>query len=57
MDTFNSQRIYCLIAGLILFSLGIFGFAFKTSFDIADRYLFAALILGFWGIVVSFNRK
>jgi len=57
MPNFGSQRVYCFVSGAILFALGIFGFAFRTSFDIPDRYLLASLILGFWGLVVSFNTK
>jgi hypothetical protein len=58
MTKLSSQRTYVLITGLILFLLGLLGFAFRASFTgIADRYLFAALVLGFWGLVLSTKNE
>jgi hypothetical protein len=42
---------YARIAGVILFSIGLLGFAFRSDNSLPDLYLGGALILGFWGIV------
>ncbi|MBI3231666.1 MAG: hypothetical protein HYZ51_01130 [Candidatus Doudnabacteria bacterium] len=57
MFKLSSSRSYCLIVGFILFLLGLFGFAFRFYFlGIGNTYLLAALILGFWGLVVSVQK-
>lgn len=48
-----SQKLYSLVAGGILFLIGIFGFVFN-SINIPGGYLLLFLVLGFWGIVVGF---
>ena len=48
----SSQKIYALVSGIILFLVGIIGFAFG-SLNIPDGYLLLSLVLGFWGIVVA----
>jgi len=53
----NSPKTYALVTGLVLFCLGLFGFAFRSSFNIPDSYLVISLILGFWGLVVAANFK
>lgn len=55
MRKFANPKIYSLVCGLLLFSFGILGFAFRNNFDLADKYLVLSLILGFWGIISSFN--
>ncbi len=51
----NRQQAYCLVAGSLLLIFGILGFAFRSGFNIADKYLFFSLILGGWGIYSAFN--
>ena len=53
----SSPRTYSLLAGLLLFALGFFGFAFRNNFDAPDSYLLGALVLGFWGIVVGAGNR
>jgi len=50
-----NPKNYSLIAGLILFVFGILGFAFRSSFNLADKYLFVSLVLGFWGLYAAFK--
>lgn len=50
---FRSTKSYSAVTGAILFCVGFFGFAFRPSLSLPDKYLFACLILGFWGIVVA----
>lgn len=54
---FNTARNYALITGGILFLLGMFGFAFRENFNLADKYLLLALVLGFWGVVIGIYEK
>jgi xanthine/uracil permease len=42
---------YARIVGVILFLIGLLGFAFRGDNSLPDVYLGGALILGFWGIV------
>lgn len=42
---------YARIVGVILFLIGLFGFAFRSDNSLPDLYLGGALVLGFWGIV------
>ncbi len=42
---------YARIVGVILFLIGLLGFAFRTDNSLPDIYLGGALVLGFWGIV------
>ncbi len=53
----NSTKNYALVVGIILFALGILGFAFHSNADLPDYYLIGALVLGFWGIVVRFSAN
>ena len=46
-------KTYALATGIVLFCLGIFGFAFKQNLNIGDGYLLISLILGFWGIIAA----
>jgi hypothetical protein len=55
LDWLNDAKIYSRITGGILFLVGLLGFAFRNGNSLPDVYLIAALILGFWGIVVSFT--
>jgi hypothetical protein len=57
MIKLNSPRSYSSIVGTILFLFGFLGFAFPNSFNVPGGYLFAALVLGFWGIVVGVTKK
>jgi len=57
MVRLNNPRSYAAITGFILFLLGFLGFAFRSSFDIPDSYLFASLVLGFWGLMVGVGNR
>jgi len=57
MIKLNSPRSYSLTVGIILFLFGFLGFAFPSSFNVPGGYLFAALVLGFWGIVVGAAKR
>ena len=57
MIKLNTPRSYAAICGVILFLTGFLGFAFRSNFDAPNKYLFGALILGFWGIVVSLSNN
>ncbi|MCL5667385.1 MAG: hypothetical protein M1383_06470 [Patescibacteria group bacterium] len=57
MIKFSKPKNYALITGILLFCLGFFGFAFRTSFNLPGYYLFGSLILGFWGIIVGSGGK
>jgi len=50
----KSPRMYSRITGGLLFLIGLIGFAFRSANSLPDIYLVAALVLGFWGIIVSF---
>lgn len=53
----SSPRTFSFLVGLILFLLGLFGFAFRAMFTgIGDRYLLLALVFGFWGLIVSVQK-
>jgi hypothetical protein len=54
---FASPKIYSAIVGLILFVIGIWGFAFRTDSGLPDRFLILFLVLGFWGILNGFSKK
>lgn len=54
---FWSPRTYTTSVGLLLFAVGVFGFAFRSMSRLPDIYMFTALVLGFWGLLVSFNAK
>ena len=47
----SQPRNYSITAGIILFAIGIIGFAFRSQGSLPDVYLGGALVLGFWGIV------
>ncbi len=47
----RQTKNYARIVGVILFLIGLFGFAFRSDNSLPDLYLGAALVLGFWGIV------
>jgi uncharacterized membrane protein YiaA len=57
MVKLSTPRSYALITGVILFLIGFCGFAFPNIISLPGGYLFAALVLGFWGIVVGVNNK
>jgi len=57
MKYFGNKQFYCLVTGGLLFCVGLFGYAFRTGFQIPDSYLLFNLILGFWGIVVGLSKK
>ena len=42
---------YARLVGVILFLIGLFGFAFRSDNSFPDLYLGGALVLGFWGII------
>lgn len=53
MQKLKSARLYALVSGIILFCLGFFSLAFRTTDSIPDFYLMLSLILGLWGIIAS----
>ncbi len=57
MENMNSTKNYAIITGGLLFLLGLFGFAFREHFNLADKYLLLALLVGFWGVVLGFHEK
>jgi cytochrome c oxidase assembly protein Cox11 len=50
----SKTKNYARIVGVILFLVGLLGFAFRTGSSLPDLYLLICLVLGFWGIVASF---
>jgi len=54
----SNPRHYAFLTGLVLFLLGLFGFAFRSAFSgIGNGYLLLALALGFWGLIVSVQKS
>ncbi len=53
----KSQRTYALVVGVILFAVGLLGFAFRSSDSLPTLYLLACLVLGFWGVLVWLGKK
>jgi hypothetical protein len=49
----NQKQLFCVVAGVVLFCVGLFGYAFRTGFHVPDSYLLLNLGLGFWGIVAG----
>lgn len=49
----RQTKNYTRIVGVILFAIGLLGFAFRSDNSLPDMYLVGALILGFWGIVIG----
>ena len=47
----RQTKNYARIVGVILFAIGLIGFAFRSDNSLPDLYLGGALLLGFWGIV------
>ena len=47
----RQTKNYARIVGVILFLIGLMGFAFRSDNSLPDVYLGGALVLGFWGIV------
>jgi hypothetical protein len=56
MIKLNNSKNYAKIIGGLLFILGILGFAFRTSSSTPDYALIAAIVLGFWGVIVGFKK-
>jgi hypothetical protein len=53
----KSPKMYARLTGIVLFLVGLLGFAFRSSSSLPDLYLVGALALGFWGIIVSFSLE
>ena len=54
----SSHKTYIAATGILLFSLGLFGLAFRSAFTgIGDRYLLLSLVLGFWGLMLSVQKN
>ena len=51
----RNPKAYARLSGVILFLLGLTGYAFRSANSLPDIYLIGFLILGFWGIIVSFS--
>lgn len=56
-NALKSQKNYALIVGILLFAVGLLGFAFRSATSLPPLYLIVFLALGFWGILVSFNNE
>ncbi len=57
MNKLANPKTYSLVVGLLLFTFGIVGFAFRNSFDLGDKYLIFSMVLGFWGIISAFAHS
>jgi hypothetical protein len=53
----RKTKNYARIAGVILFAIGLLGFAFRSENSLPDLYLAGAIILGFWGIISSLSDQ
>ena len=53
----NSYRVYLVVSATTLMAVGILGFAFYDQFHIPAYMLIVDLILGFWGLYVTFSKK
>jgi hypothetical protein len=53
MRRFSSPKTYALISGMILFVIGVYGFAFRGQTPLPDGFLVLDILLGFWGILVG----
>ena len=53
----NNPNTYAAVVGVLLFTLGLLGFAFKHTFKLADVYLIGSLVLGLWGILSVFKKQ
>lgn len=51
LPVLRQTKNYARIVGVILFVIGLLGFAFRSDNSLPDIYLGGALILGFWGIL------
>lgn len=47
----SQTKNYARVVGVILFLIGLLGFAFRSDNSLPDGYLVGALVLGFWGIL------
>lgn len=47
----KQTKNYARVVGVILFLIGLLGFAFRSDNSLPDLYLGGALVLGFWGIL------
>lgn len=57
MKKLLSKSTFTLVTGILLFSIGFLGYAFGAVARVPEWYLLLNLVLGFWGIVVSVNKK
>gem|GEM_PF-4762059 len=55
MHRFGKLRIFAFSCGLVLFLIGLGGFAFRNGRSIPDWHLFIDIVLGFWGLLISFG--
>jgi hypothetical protein len=58
MNRLLSTRFYTFTLGLLLFAIGIYGFAFRGLNALPDYLLLFGTIFGFWGLVITiFSKK
>ncbi len=58
MQSFLKQKTYTLVSAVLLFGIGLYGFAFRGLTSLPDFYLFISLVLGLWGlIVINLKRR
>ncbi len=54
----QNTKTYTQVVGILLFAIGILGFAFPNAIQLPDVYLLLFLVLGFWGVLISvYHRK
>jgi hypothetical protein len=53
----TNPRKYAAVVGVVLFGVGLYHFSFSSTSRIPDLYLLGAIILGFWGILVSLSSR
>lgn len=57
LSYFKSRVFYVRLVGLVLFLVGLLGFAFRSNDSLPGLYLLVALMLGFWGLVLGASRR
>lgn len=57
MQSLLKLKTYTLVSAGLLFSIGLYGFAFRGLTNLPDFYLFISLVLGFWGLIVASQRR
>jgi hypothetical protein len=56
MKLMNSKT-FSWFVGIFFLMVGLVGYAFRGSIKMPDSYLLVALVIGFLGILVSFENR